>query len=772
MALSAKRIKSGVIERIRGGGGPGRWVRFVEAGGIRRSILGLVFVLVLVLLLSWGDAPPDIRAGDTARRDHRARVAFSCNDLRQLQNDQSDARVAAERFVPNAYDEDLRPLDLLEDRFRNLLDRVPATARLGEIPAAVRRDWPEIGVKEYELIRTVVTREDLPAVLARIHEALEVLRRTGVMDPRRYEEEDSNRYIADIVVRSAPPRQIPVHQTVMAEPARIREALAVSSLFRGMPDRFRDLISALLVPRIPPTLRYNEAESRAARARSVLSVTVRPKMVRVGEVLLRHGERADAIAAYELREEALSWRRAQPMARRIARVSGVVFLVTVFSILFFVNLSQWERRKEIALGRVVGLGAFILAMVAFAKVFFLLEWSHYLYPLPLAAMLMTMFYSQRMAVTVSFVIALFLGIQANLDFTLPIVLFAGSMAAAYGAGTLRRRSTLMKIGGLTGLVQAVVRMGIGLLAPDTALAFAPGETLPPWLEDTLWAGLNGLGTGFVLSGGLPFLENLFNLSTDIRLLELSDQNHPLLKRMVLEAPGTYHHSILVGNLAESAAEAIGADTLVCRVSAYYHDIGKLMKPEYFAENIFPGENPHRNLSPTMSTLIICAHPRDGLALAEQHRLPMTLREVIAAHHGTSVIEYFYLDALRRAGTAITPDVEAFRYPGPRPRSRECGVVMLADSVEAATRALSDPTSARIEELVREIVRKRMEDRQLDECPLTLRELDLVSQSLVRVLVGIYHARVRYPGSPDPGDGAESRSGSAVRAVPDAPAVRE
>ena len=275
---------------------------------------------------------------------------------------------------------------------------------------------------------------------------------------------------------------------------------------------------------------------------------------------------------------------------------------------------------------------------------------------------------------------------------------------------------------------------------------------------SLAAFATGIATAVVVSGILPILEHLFKITTEISWLEMTDLNHPVLKRLSMEAPGTYHHSLAVANLAEAAAESIGANPTICRVGSYFHDIGKLLKPQYFTENTHLGENPHDDLTPTMSALIIIAHVKEGVDLALKHKLNDEIIEIIRQHHGTSTVSYFYQRALQqqedaRLGGKIMnlreddiPEVseDSFRYPGPRPQTREAAIVSLADSVESASRSLDRPTPQRIDDLVRSIIRERLESGQLDEAPLTIAEIWRIADSFRFSLVNMLHARVAYP----------------------------
>jgi putative nucleotidyltransferase with HDIG domain len=269
---------------------------------------------------------------------------------------------------------------------------------------------------------------------------------------------------------------------------------------------------------------------------------------------------------------------------------------------------------------------------------------------------------------------------------------------------------------------------------------------------------NGLVIATIVGGVIPMLEPLFQITTDISWLEASDLNHPLLRRMTIEAPGTYHHSLVVANLAEAAAEAIGANATLCRVCAYFHDVGKLVKPDYFTENMSFERNPHEDLAPTMSALIIIAHVKEGVDLALKYKLNQRIIDIIQEHHGTSLVYYFYKRALQmhedaRAGGKIMkmrpddiPEVceESFRYSGPKPQTKESAIVSLADAVESASRSLEKPTPAKIEQLVNDIIDQRISDRQLDECNLTLRDIRIIAERFRFTLMTMLHSRIAYP----------------------------
>ena len=348
-------------------------------------------------------------------------------------------------------------------------------------------------------------------------------------------------------------------------------------------------------------------------------------------------------------------------------------------------------------------------------------------------------------------------IYDKLDAQFLVISLITGFTAVFVTLRVRRRSRLIWAGLFVGLATWVLALIFGWIGP-----IDPGSLAATHWRMIGWQSLVAVGsailTAFVVSGALPVFETLFRITTDVSWLELADLNHPLLKRMMIEAPGTYQHSLVVANLSETAAEAIGANAAMARVCSYFHDIGKLVKPEYFTENMRRDRNPHDDLAPTMSALIIIAHVKEGVDLALKNRLNQHVIDVIQQHHGTSMIYYFYKRAQQqqedqRAGGKIMsireediPEVreETFRYPGPKPQTRECAIISLADSIESASRSLERVTPQKIDQLITGIIQKRLLDGQLKECDLTMRELEVVGESFKFTLQSMLHTRVAYP----------------------------
>ncbi|UCE80117.1 MAG: HDIG domain-containing protein [Nitrospiraceae bacterium] len=356
-------------------------------------------------------------------------------------------------------------------------------------------------------------------------------------------------------------------------------------------------------------------------------------------------------------------------------------------------------------------------------------------PLAAGAMLVTLLFDFHTAITFSFIISLLSGYWL-LDAFYPIYVFVGSLTAAFSVIRCKKRSAIL-LGGLYIILANVLMVLI--------ICLTKGELFSPTaLSALILAIISGIIVSAIVSLLLPFLEYLFKITTDISLLELLDLNQPLMKNLMVTAPGTYHHSIIVGNLVESAAEVVNVNPLLARVSSYYHDIGKLKMPDYFVENQIGTENKHDKLTPHMSSMIITNHVKEGVELAKQFKLPDVIINIIKEHHGTSVMTYFYQKAKELEQPSI-PEEEEYRYLGPKPQSRVSALVMMADAIEAASRVLNDPTPSRISALVDKIMNNFFIDGQLDECELTFKDISEIKKRFIYILTSIFHKRIDYPG---------------------------
>ncbi|HZI94990.1 MAG TPA: HDIG domain-containing protein, partial [Patescibacteria group bacterium] len=513
----------------------------------------------------------------------------------------------------------------------------------------------------------------------------------------------------------------------------------------------RRAMASLVGAFVASNLTYNASETERRRANAVVSVPQVFMRIPRGRVIVREGEvfTQEAIDILGKMQGGgrmrVNWKALGgnvillgllvlflnryvqahlKIFRRVKNLYSLVLLVTLF-----VTLGAW-------------IGVFIADSVAdrMARPPFN-DPSSYYWALPISAgaMLVTLLANGRVATVCSAFIAMLFGMVLEWNAQATMFALVSSFAAIYGISKYERRTAILKACALVALVNMALVFALNCVQNG----FRPATS---GLFQLAAAASGGILAAPVVSFSLPILEWLFNVLTDIRLLELSNLDNPLLRNLSIEAPGTYNHSIIVGTLAEQAAEEIGAHALLCRVGAYYHDIGKMSKPDYFIENMRDGLNRHDKLSPRMSSLIIANHVKEGLRLAEEYNLPRQIREIIPQHHGTRLITYFYSKAKRNEDPEIPEIHESdYRYPGPKPQTKEAAIFMMADSVEAAARTVEDPTPAKFEEVITKVSNAIMLDHQLDECDLTFSDLGKIRASFLRTLAAVHHHRIDYPG---------------------------
>ncbi|MFA4842312.1 MAG: HDIG domain-containing metalloprotein [Candidatus Omnitrophota bacterium] len=375
-----------------------------------------------------------------------------------------------------------------------------------------------------------------------------------------------------------------------------------------------------------------------------------------------------------------------------------------------------------------------LFAISFALCYFILSqgWPIFYLPFCLIPMLAALlFEGVEVPLVLTLSLSVSVGALAGSHFNLALLMLISGIGSSILVTGARRRSCVIRAGFLIGIIQI-----ISLLAIERFVITQPSRYAIIFS--------NSIVSSFLVLGALPVFEYLFGTATNISLLECADFNHPLLQRMIMAAPGTYHHSLVVGNLSDAASRAVGANGLLARIGAYYHDIGKIEKAEYFSENQSAEVSKHSTLSPSMSKMVIMHHVKVGVDLAKKHKLNPRLIDFIQQHHGKALVYYFYHRALEGLEEDEEVREEGFRYPGPKPNSKETAIVLLADSVEAATRALREPDPAKIEEVAHKVINNKFIDGQLDECDLTLRDLEKISKVFIHILSGIYHSRISYP----------------------------
>lgn len=532
-------------------------------------------------------------------------------------------------------------------------------------------------------------------------------------------------------------RELSIEALYSEEELKQGTLMALISSYRTIADRDAvEAVHELLSLFIYPNLTANLGETARLRAEARRGVASIKRLYARDEALIEkdtpvtaeHAEALEALAK-KIAEQELE----NPIKRLLLTIAAVI-IASFLTLFFGYYLASREPMIFGRPGHLLLLALFVVATAAIGSYIRTNELDTYLVPTPLATMLTTILFNSQVGLMVSFVLALFVGSLFG-DFYVVLTCALTSAVAVYSVRHVRHRNQFYR---------SMILLPISyflLIGAADLLRFVPIGAI----DDHIWPGIFiGVAAPILTIGLLPIFESLFNITTDITLLELSDLNRPLLRELAIRAPGTYTHSLIMANLSESAAEAIAANPLLARVGCYYHDIGKMVKPEYFTENqgLRGGRNPHDHLTPNMSMLIITSHVKDGLELAEEHGLPKSIADLIPQHHGMTVIEYFFNRAIELGDESVRKD--DFRYDGPKPQTKEAGILMLADSVESAARTLSERTPNRVRQLVRNITQQKFNAGELDECALTLQDLHKIEDSFIPILMGTLHGRVEYP----------------------------
>ena len=508
----------------------------------------------------------------------------------------------------------------------------------------------------------------------------------------------------------------------------------------------RNLLETLAQDLIRPNMTYNRSETQERRKTAVEETSAVYHQVSKGEVIVRAGDPLTEDHILKISE----LKRLSPEVGRTSLVFGMFLLVAITIFSFFMILKvvyppvTTDLRGLLILAVIIVLqvvamrGVLILSSAMTATYTNLAQVTlRLVIPFGLGAMVAGTLFPVTVAVTMSVLLSVLAAFYFDWSHTLFLYSFVGSIVAAFSVVHCRQRSSILRAGLAVSGANMIMAMVILLIGGD----LFSSETAPVLLS----AAGSGILVAIIASVMIPAIESTFNVASDMKLMELANLNQPALKDMILKAPGSYHHSVLVGSLAEAAAEDIGANPLLARVAATYHDIGKITKPEYFVENQESRDNRHEKLSPSMSALILASHVKDGAEVAREHRLPRRVVDIIKQHHGTRLITFFYSKAKEMEDPSVqTVDERDFRYPGPKPKSREAALIMLADAVEAASKVLTDPTPARIRGLIQKIINDIFVDGQLDESNLTLRDLHQIARSFTRTVTGILHHRIDYP----------------------------
>ncbi|EES90748.1 HD family phosphohydrolase [Clostridium botulinum] len=507
---------------------------------------------------------------------------------------------------------------------------------------------------------------------------------------------------------------------------KAQDAVAVKFNSSKLSRNLRDLGIRIGTIMIKPNFFYDDSKTNELKAEARKSV--QPIVIKKGQTIVKEGEPVTERDIIILKDLGL-----------LDNDNNINIYITIVALVVFIIFLQWfyiyKHYKKIFndYKKLILLSMLTCISVLLARTLAII--SPFLIPLACVPMLFTLLINYKVSMTYNIFncILISAAVQFNIEITLLAIL--NGILGAMALKKLQQRNDILYVSIFIGAMSVVLTLTVGFLLSNNVLEV---------LKKSGFSFIGSVTSAILTVGFLPFFESTFDIVTTIKLLEISNPNHPVQKRLLLEAPGTYHHSVLVANLAEVAAEQVGGNPVLARVSAYYHDIGKIKRPMFFKENQLGAENPHDKISPNLSTLIITSHVKDGVEIAKEYKLPQVIKDAIEQHHGTSLVKYFYITAKNNSEKPEEVKEEDFRYQGPIPESKEVAILMLADSVEAAVRSISEPTKGKIEEMVNNIIKARFNEGQLDNCDLTLKDLEKIRKSFLKTLSGIYHQRIEYP----------------------------
>ena len=715
---------------------------------LRLSLCGLAVVATVIAVQAWR-LPFPYRLGQHPAHGVAARLDFERTNPVATER----ARELKAAQIPLIYRNDPEPLRKLPNLLKTSLRQLSESATLDDLPAPLRTAFallPEQAATStepldarFQRLKTIGANEiDLAEIEAEFEDFLRPLARIGLLRP-------SSEIRASDVPALVTDQQH--REYVLLSEVQLPQLLTPNGLLGESWGRFPALskirvsVEYWLAARAPETLVYDDQATQTARELARKSVQPITDVYKSGNLLVPPGGLIDIEHLALLQEEYEASERVVGLNQRFVRVVTVGLMVLLLMVLNGFYLARSEPALARSAKRLSIYLTVIVLTIALGRIMSFDPWRAEVIPVTATVMVFAIAYNQVLAALTGFSASLIITLATGGDLSRFVVLLAASTTAAIPLSSVSSRSTLISVGFWSGAVFFVISWGMGIISSQSLRDLIHDQTL--LLESLRGAGWC-LASGFLVAGSLPFIESTFGVVTNISLLEMGDVSHPLLQELVRRAPGTYNHSMTVAAISEAAADAIGANGLLCRVGAYFHDIGKMLKPQYFVENMSLGsESRHEHLAPAMSTLIIIGHVKDGVDLAEQHGLPPPLIAFIEQHHGTTLVEYFFHEAKNQADQK--PDraevqESSFRYPGPKPQTKEAGVMMLSDAVEGASRTLSEPTPKRLERLVHDLTMKRLMDGQFEESTLTMTQIHVIEQSLVKSLIGIYHGRIKYP----------------------------
>ena len=755
--LRKGRTRRSDLQRRRANGKPSAWRSLRAHHRPTPLLIGFGLFAASTAVILAGGQTMSWQRDQRVPSDVRARVAFAVTDEKLTDDNRRQARLK----TPNVYVRNEALLDAISGRLREIFELAKSSPTAERFIEAAKR-W-EVTETNYNELKALAgdagaqffefTLKQLRAFLADrpVVEKADDPRRTETPEsalltwtqPERGErpvvigqlqyvsDEDVVRRLAERAVGNLPP-QLRSLQPVVSR--------VIAQSLRPEPDRFE------------PIYRYDAQATAELIKRNEDAVQRVVNSYNPGDVLVKAGTTINDAELDLLKKEHEAYRAALSTDARLWRErvlmsagTATTVLLVIAGLAIYTLLYQYRSVEHPT--RALGLSALLLCMLAIARLNALMLWPNEfaVATVVVAAAILTIAWERRYALGVTAGLAILATLATEGNLGLFITLLVPMSITVFVLKDIRTRGKLIGTGAMAGLGAFVAATADGLIGRQNVVQYV--------LPHAGYAAVAALLAGFIVLGVLPAIERLFGVATGLTLLEWGDASRPLLRRLAEDAPGTYTHSLMIGTVAEAAADAIGANGLLTRVGALYHDLGKIAKPEYFVENQEAKINRHDRLGPTLSLLVIVAHVKDGLELAKEYGLPRVLHQFIAEHHGTTVVRYFQRVAAEQAirkKTRELPESE-FRYPGPKPRSRESAILMICDGAEGMVRAMPEPTPGRIEGAVHQIVMDRLNDGQFDDCDITMKDLSRVEDAIVKGLCAAYHGRIAYPKGPSKDD---------------------
>ena len=700
-----------------------------------RLVLALIIIAIIVFLFPFSsiyqsfNLPPE---GSMAKEDVIAPLTFPI--LKNKTELEQDRKMVLSN-LPVILQTNPAKEESVITELKDFFSRVESINQANSLPEIriknLRLAFPQL---EEEGVLFLSYNQDLPAFSSNLLSILREFYRSGMVEKVDDLPFGDNRKV--VILNRNKETQIPADELLDIPTAKERLLSLALVKFEDnqlIVKAMYEIGSRFLVPNLTP----DKEEMEAQRQKALDSITQHKGMVLKGEVILSKDqkvtekdlEKLSSLLAFRLKTGFTSdpWHFILPLLGRIFFVGMVILGLAIF--LYLLRPQIFFNPSQLLMIACV----LVLEMILTYLIVFRWHLSEYLIPVTIASILLTILLDLETGLAFTISLGLLLGVVNFFDFKLSfITILAGSLACFSVKDVTHRYRFYRPMLYISFAYVVFIYFSESLkLSPSASILAMCGYGL-----------FNGFISTILTIGLLPIFESFFDVTTDITLLELSDLNRPLLKRLSLEAPGTYHHSIIVGNLAEAGAKAIGANSLLARVGAYYHDIGKVEKPEYFVENQMGAKSKHEKLTPSMSALILESHVKEGIEMAKKANLPQAVIDFIGQHHGTTLMSYFYNKALERGVGQNLRD--EYRYPGPKPHTKEIAIVMLADAVEAASRTLEDPKPSRLKSLIKKIIDSKLESGELAESNLTFSELSAIEQAFLPVLISMFHPRVEYP----------------------------